>query len=61
MTKSTIKEFTIGQAAKLLKRHPDTLRRWEWQKKLVPIRRDEAGCRVYSQEQIDELKRRARP
>jgi hypothetical protein len=44
--------FTISETAAILKVHPNTLRRWEKEKKLIPRRDRITGYRYYSQEQI---------
>ncbi len=53
-----LKYLTVSQAAKILGVHPNTLRRWEKSKRLVPIRNKMTGYRYYSIEQIREYLRR---
>lgn len=46
--------FTVSEVAKILSVHPNTLRNWERQKKLLPQRDEVTRYRYYSQEQIKE-------
>ena len=52
--------LTVSQAAEILGVHPNTLRRWEKTKKLVPIRNKSTGYRYYTPEQIGEFIRRGK-
>ena len=45
-------ELTIGDAARLVRRSPEWFRKAEREGKLPPARRDDAGRRVYSLEEI---------
>lgn len=47
---------TIGEAARQLGVHPETLRRWEAKGKITP-QRDGTGRRVYTDEQLRRLQR----
>ncbi len=45
-------DLTISEAAKIIGVHPNTLRRWEKEKKLVPVRNKISRYRYYSYKQI---------
>ena len=47
--------LTISEAALILDVHPDTLRRWEDDKKLIPVRDSDSGYRYYSLESIQQF------
>lgn len=45
--------YTVSQFAKAIGVHPQTLRRWDREKKLSPDTRSTGGQRRYSKKQID--------
>jgi DNA-binding transcriptional MerR regulator len=47
--------FKIGQASRLIGRDPETLRRWDGEG-IFPARRDQRGYRVYTQQDVEELR-----
>lgn len=47
--------YSIADAAKLLGVSRDTLRRWEKQQKVAPVRRDRNGDRIYTDEDIQRI------
>ncbi len=53
--------LTISQAAKIIGVHPNTLRRWEKEKKLVPQRNEPSRYRLYSYKQIGDFLARGGP
>lgn len=54
--------YTVSEAAKRLGVHANTLRNWEKEKKLIPIRDRASGYRYYSKQQIvSHLKRGRKP
>jgi predicted site-specific integrase-resolvase len=46
----------IGEAAKLLGVTPQTIRRWEREGQVLPVRRSEGGTRYYDKQQLLELR-----
>ena len=48
-------EFGIGDAARLVRRSPEWFRKAEREGKLPPARRDDAGRRVYSLDEIEAI------
>jgi len=44
--------FTIGEAAKRVGVHPDTLKRWMKAGKIPPVRRDRNGWFIFTVEDI---------
>ena len=48
-------ELTIGDAARLVRRSPEWFRKAEREGKLPPARRDDAGRRIYSLEEIEAI------
>lgn len=48
------KQYLIGEAAEYLGVHPDTLRRWEEEGIVTPLR-TKKKYRVYTQEMLDAL------
>jgi excisionase family DNA binding protein len=50
-----MKLLSIGEAARILRVHTDTLKRWEHSGKVRP-RRDHRGTRFYSSEDVERLR-----
>ena len=51
----------IAEAAEILGVHPETLRRWERRGVLPPAKRSPLGWRIYSGEDLKELRDRIEP
>lgn len=49
--------YKIKEAAEYLGVHPESLRRWEKQGLITPMRTP-GGYRIYTQEQLDEFRKR---
>lgn len=56
MDLSTQPRYTIGVAAKLSRCHPQTLRHYE-ERGLIQPARNRGNCRLYSEQDIEQLKR----
>ncbi|NOY14740.1 MAG: MerR family DNA-binding transcriptional regulator [bacterium] len=52
--------LTVSQAARLLNVHPNTLRRWEKEKRLVPLRNSATNYRQYTYQQVTSFLLRGR-
>jgi DNA-binding transcriptional MerR regulator len=53
-----MRSVKIGDLAKMLGRHPETVRRYERRGLIPPARRDPvAGWRIYSQEETEAIRR----
>ncbi len=50
-------EMRTGEVAKLVSRHPDTIRDYERRGIIPAARRDFAGWRVYSEEDVEVIRR----
>lgn len=53
--------FTIRQAAAFLRRRPETIYSWERRGLLTDPQHDEAGRRIYSQQQLAAVEKAVRP
>lgn len=53
---ATQPRYTIGVAAKLTRCHPQTLRHYE-ERGLIEPQRNRGNCRLYSEQDIEQLKR----
>ena len=47
--------YSVGEFSRLVGVHPNTLRRWEREGRLLPHHRTIGGQRVYSDEQVKQL------
>ena len=50
-------EMRTGEVAKLVSRHPDTIRDYERRGVIPTARRDIAGWRTYSEADVEEIRR----
>ena len=57
MCKVSTMNYKIKEAAEYLGVHPESLRRWEKQGLISPMRTP-GGYRIYTQEQLDEFRKR---